>query len=423
MTTTLATADGWFKEIYGEAVSTVPSFALVRERVKFRDAERLGDSYNFPVRMTRSHGWTLASGATAGTAFDLNAARTGQMKNATLSGSSFVMRESFAYKAVASAVSSGKTAFGNLLDDAIEDMLETTNAVLEITMRYGGTNIGVTETNGAASATQDFVITAPTSALGMWAMLENACVDIYNAALDTKRNAANNVVVNKVTYSATTGKVTVNVTGNSTELDAVIATDVFVLKGAVDGAMDGIDAISINSGELFGISASTYSTWAANSYSASSAALTMGKLTQASGLVAMRVGQMPLVAAVSVPTWSNLNNDTAALRRLVKNEGKVELGAQSIVYHGPTGALEIVPDPMCKGGEAYILDFSEFRRVGASDVTFNLPGVDGKMQNERFFRELADNAGFEIRSFWDQGIICRKPRTICKVTDITNSNA
>lgn len=425
MTTTLATADGWFKEIYGEAVNSVPTFALVRERTKFRDAERTGDSYHFPVRLTRSHGWTLASGATAGTAFALNAVRTGTMKDASLSGSSFVMREAFAYKAVASAVSAGKTAFGNLLDDAMEDMLETTNAILETTMRYGGSDLGlgVNETDGAASSPQDFTLTAASSAMGMWAMLENAELDVYNADGATQVNTNAAVVLTKATYDASTGKVTLSVTGNTTDLNAIIATDIFVLRGMVGGAMDGIDAIATNSGTLFGISAATYSTWAANSYSANSAALTMGKLTQAAGLVAMRVGQMPLVAAVSIPTWSNLNNDTAALRRLVKNEGRVELGAQSIVYYGPTGALEIVPDAMCKGGEAFILDFSEFRRVGASDVTFNLPGVDGKIANDRFFRELADSAGFEIRSFWDQGIILRKPRTLCKVTGIVNSNA
>ncbi|HVK87947.1 MAG TPA: hypothetical protein VM513_27695 [Kofleriaceae bacterium] len=423
MATTIATADGWFKEIYGEAVNSVPSFALYRERIKFKDAERLGDSYHFPVRLTRSHGWTLASGATAGTAFALNAVRTGAMKDATLSGSSFVMRESFAYKAVASAVSSGKTAFGNLLDDAVEDMLETTNAILEITMRYGGSSLGVNETAGAASSPQDFVITAASSAMGMWAMLENAELDAYDSTLTTQRNSNAAIVLTKAVYSATTGKVTLSVTGNTTDLDALVSTDVFVLRGMKDGAMTGVDAIATNTGSLFGISASTYSTWSANTYSAGSAAATMGKLTQAAGLVAMRVGQMPLVASVSIPTWSNLNNDTAALRRLTKNEGRVELGAQSIVYHGPTGPLEIVPDAMCKGGEAFIQDFDEYRRVGASDVTFNLPGVDGKIQNDRFFRELADNAGFEIRSFWDQGIILRKPRTLCKVTDIVNSNA
>jgi hypothetical protein len=423
MATTIATADGWFKEIYGEAVNTAPSFALYRERIKFRDAERLGDSYHFPVRLTRSHGWTLASGATAGTAFTLNAVRTGTMKDASLSGSSFVMRESFAYKAVSSAVSAGKTAFGNLLDDAVEDMLETTNAILEITMRFGGSSLGINETTGAASSPQDFVITAASSAMGMWAMLENAELDAYASDLTTQRNSNAAIVLTKAAYDATTGKVTLSVTGNTTDLDALVSTDVFVLRGMVGGAMDGVDKIATNTGSLFGISAATYSTWGANSFSAGSAALTMGKLTQAAGLVAMRVGQMPLVASVSIPTWSNLNNDTAALRRLVKNEGRVELGAQSIVYHGPTGPLEIVPDPMCKGGEAFIQDFSEFRRVGASDVTFNLPGVDGKMQNDRFFRELSDSAGFEIRSFWDQGIVLRKPRTLCKVTGIVNSNA
>jgi hypothetical protein len=421
MTTTIATADGWFKELYGEAVSLVPSFAYYRERVKFRDAERTGDSYHFPVRLMRSHGWTLASGATAGTAFDLNAVRTGTMKDASLSGSAFVMRESFAYKAVASAISAGKTAFGNLLDDGIEDMLETSNAILEILLRYGGTSIGATSTTGGASSPQDFTITAASAAPGLWAVLEGAAIDAYDSTLATKRNSNALIAVDKVEYNTADGTMTVTLSGNTADLDAIGSGDVFVLRGQVGGSMDGTDKIATNSGSLFGISAATYSTWKANAGTAGSAALTMQKVMKAAGQIAMRVGKMPLTCRVSIQTWSDLNNDTAAIRRLVKNEGTVELGAEKIVYHGPTGAVEIVGDEMQKGGEAVIEDLSQYRRVGCSDVTFNLPGTDGKISNDRFFRELADNAGFEIRSFWDQGIINRKPRTMCKITSIVNS--
>lgn len=421
MTTTLATADGWFKEIYGEAVVTVPSFAYYRERVKFRDAERTGDSYHFPVRLMRSHGWTLASGATAGTAFDLNAVRTGTMKDASLSGSAFVMRESFAYKAVASAITAGKTAFGNLLDDGIEDMLETSNGILEILLRYGGTNIGATSTAGGASSPQDFTITAASAAPGLWALLENAAIDAYDPTLATKRNTNALIAVDKVEYVASDGTITVTLSGNTADLDAIAANDVFVLRGQVGGSMDGVDKIATNTGSLFGISASTYSTWKANSGTSSSAPLTMQKVIKAAGQIAMRVGKRPLSCRVSVQTWSDLNNDTAALRRIPKNEGRVELGAETIIYHGPTGPVEIECDPLTKGGEALIEDLTEYRRVGCSDVTFNLPGTDGKITNDRFFRELADNAGFEIRSFWDQGIVNRKPRTMSKITGIVNT--
>lgn len=421
MTTTLATADGWFKETFGEAVDTVPEFAILRERVKFRQEERTGDSYNFPVRLRRSHGWTMASGATAGTAFALNAVRTGQMKNATLAGSSFVMRESFAYKAVASATAAGKQAFGNLLDDGVEDMLMTTNGVLELMLRYGGTNLGVTSTAGAASSPQTFTITAATAAPGLWALLEGAPIDAYDPTLVTKRNATGPIIVESVEYVPASGVVTLSLSGATADLDAILANDVFVLLGQVGGSMDGLDKIATNTGNLFGIDAATYSTWKANSATASAGALTMAKAIKATGQIAMRVGQSPLACLVSIQSWSDLNNDTAAIRRLVKNEGTVELGAKNIIFHGPTGPLEIIPDALTKGGEFFVVDFAEFRRVGATDVTFNLPGVDGKIANDRFFRELADNAGFEIRSFWDQALICRKPRTICKGTGVVNS--
>ena len=119
--------------------------------------------------------------------------------------------------------------------------------------------------------------------------------------------------------------------------------------------------------------------------------------------------------------WATMwDNNTAALRQLTKHEGKVELGTSEIVYHGPVGMIRIKPHPMIKGGE-FIMGNAEknAKRVGASDVTFNL-GVEG--QNERFLLELANSAGFEIRTMWDQGVFLRKPRGWVKGTNIVNSN-
>ena len=76
-------------------------------------------------------------------------------------------------------------------------------------------------------------------------------------ALVTQRNSNAAIVLTKAAYDATTGKVTLSVTGNTTDLDAIVSTDVFVLRGMVGGAMDGVDKIATNSGSLFGISAST----------------------------------------------------------------------------------------------------------------------------------------------------------------------
>jgi hypothetical protein len=417
MVTTVAAYDGYFKEVYGELEQTIPEYSLVSQKIPFKEAERLGDSYHFPIRTKRGHGWTFESGADAGTAFALNAVVSGEMKDASVAGSMFVQRESFAYKAVMSATAKGKAAFGNLFDEGVEDMYNTAAAMREICLLYGGTSLGQTSTTGAASSPQTFTITPGTSSLGMWAQLEGAHIDAYSAVGGTKRNSNADIVVTKVDYDDTTGSVLVTVTGNTTDLDAIAPNDLFVPKGADGKWFAGIDKIATNTGSLFGIDAATYSVWAANDYAAGGE-LTFKKLTKASSQVAMRSGSGVMTALVSIPTWSDINDNLAALRRLPENKGRVELGAETIVFHGPTGALEITPHAFLKAGDAFILDFKTFRRVGASDLTFNI-GVEG--QNQRFLRELADNAGFEVRCLWDQGLICRRPRSICKITGIVNA--
>lgn len=418
MATTMAAYDGYFKELYGELSNTVPEHAILAEKIKFSEAERIGDSYHFPVRLQRSHGWTFESGSNSSTAFTLNAVKTGVMKDASLSGSIFVMRESFGYKAVLSATSAGKQAFGNLFDEAVEDMFNTASAMREITMLYGAGTIGTFNEAGPASTTATLDLTAASSSLGMLSQLEGAYIDAYSAVGGTKRNSNAAIEITAVEWDAASGICTLALSGNSSDIDAIAVGDVAIPYGADSKWFSGIDAIATNTGSLFGISATTYPTWKANEYSSGSAGATMGKLTKATSLVAQRSGVGKLTALVSTPTWADLNNNVAALRRLTEHSGKVEIGTEKITYHGPTGPLEIMAHPFIKQGEAFILDFAQFKRVGASDLTFNL-GIGE--QNDKFLNELADKAGFEIRCLWDLALICRRPRSMCKVTSIVNS--
>lgn len=418
MATTIASYDGYFKELYGELSQTIPEFSYLSEQIPFKEGERVGDSYHFPVRVQRSHGWTFESGANSGTAFALNAVKSGAMKDASLAGATFVMRESFAYKAVLSATQAGKAAFGDLFDEGVEDMHNTASVMREICLLYGGHSIGTVTANGSSATSITVTVTAATSSLGMFAQLEGAYIDVYSAVGGTKRNAVGPLEVTAVDWVDSAGTVTFTSVGAAADNAAIVAGDLIVPYGADSKWFSGIDAIARNTGTLFGIAANTYTVWKANAASAGSAELTFSKLTKATGQSAMRSGVGKMTALVSIPTWSDLNNNTAALRRLPENKGKVELGAESIVYHGPTGPLEIMPHPFVKGGEAFVGDLKQFRRVGASDLTFSL-GVSG--QAERFLRELSDNAGFEIRCLWDQALVCRKPRSLTKISSIVNS--
>ena len=58
------------------------------------------------------------------------------------------------------------------------------------------------------------------------------------------------------------------------------------------------------------------------------------------------------------------------------------------------------------------------RRVGASDITFELDGVPGAPP--KFLRQLANKAGYEIRIAYDQALILPRPAGWTILTGITN---
>jgi hypothetical protein len=420
MTVTGASAEGYFKELYADKLEElIPEFSILSEEVKFESKNRLGDSFNFPVRTRRSHGWTMASGATSETAFALNAVVSGEMKNATLSGSTFIQRESMAYKAVLKAAGEGKAAFGDLFDDTVSDVINTCSFMRELCMLYGGSDIGVLNADGTNNATQTLTLTAGSSALGLWAQMEGAYIDIYETTLTTARNAAV-ILVNSVDINSS-NQVTISVTGTAAELDACVATDRIVPKGFNGNWFTGLDGILRNTTSLFGIDASTRPIWKANSLALTDVSLTMGHVTKAAAPIVMRAGMRPLKCYIGTLVWADLNNNVAALRQWVDSQKSgVDLGTQKITYYGPNGVIEIVPHPMVKTGDAFLGDPTTIKRIGTTDLTFNL-GIEG--QNSRFLRELTDNAGFEFRALWDQAIVIVQPRAWTKISGLVASTS
>lgn len=425
MTTTLSTAEGWFKERYGQAADAIPQYAVCRERIQFKNSERIGDSYHFPIRVQRSHGWTLQGGSTVGDAFALNSVKSGQMKDASLGGSAFVMRESFGYATLSRATDS-EVAFGDIFDESVEDMTNTANAVMEIEHLYGQTNLGAVTANGSSATTVAYSLTTASSSLGMMAQLEGAYVDVYDVTRTTQRNTNGPLEITLVDWDETNQRVTLSLTGAAADNNAVVAADVLVLRGAGTAASPhdfaGIDKIATNASSLFGIDAATYKVWKANEVTVGSVALNFQRLTRAGIGIAARSGESMATAMVSLPTWADLNNDSAALRRLSASEGKLSFGAKGMTFYGVSGEIEIVPHPFLKHSEAFIVDFDQFRRVGSTDLTFETP--EAALHGEtRYVIPLANNAGVEVRCWWDQALVCRRPRSMTKLSGIVNSTS
>lgn len=419
MTVTTSQFDGWFKRVYADKLSNaVPDFAILRQDLVFKKQEKTGDTYNVPVKLGRSHGITWNGGATSGDAFTLNSAISMVTKQAQVGGSELVLREAISYGAISRSGTGNNESFGPVMDEVPLEMNEAANFYLEMALLYGGTSIGAI-LSGAAGPTTTFtlVLTEASWAAGLWAQMESAQVDVYDSTLVTRRNESGGNRISCIVSSVNADTRTVGLT---TASNVTISNgDVFVPVGANGSWFSGVDKILTNTGSLFGISASTYNLWKASTYSAGTAPLTMSKIQAAVSNAVVRGLMEDVNVYMSTYSWTDLNNDLAALRRFADStKTEADLGTNKITFYGANGKLSLVAHPMVKAGEAFILPIKRFQRVGSSDVSFRLPG----MPLDNFFRQLESQAGVELRCYFDQALICKTPARCVKITNIDNAS-
>ena len=417
---TVDTLNGLFLEVYADNLeSLVPAAARLQKDSKFvsRDKQE-GNQYHQPVRLTRAHGWTLS---TSGDAFPLNAPEPARTKDAVIQGSSFVLREVISYSAAAK-LSSGKgaekkRAFVGGSAYMIENMTETAAFVLELQLLYGQNSLGTLVSRTTDSnTTQVFRFTAATFIAAMWSGLEHGYVDFYSSG-GTLLNSSD-VQVTGVDIENRD----VEFTGVEADLDLVntnVNGATVYLRGTKDAGMVGLRSIVGNTGTLWTINAADYSLWAGNTFSAASGSLSFAKIMRAMNKPVNRGLMEDMRFYVNPKSWTDCQNDLAALRRYAdKAGGKLEQGADSLLYHGQAGSVELVPHIFVKPSECMGTPKGKMIRVGASELTFSPPGMGDKS----FWENLPDHAGIGTRCFWNQGLVLPCPSKCVLINNIVNSD-
>jgi hypothetical protein len=216
----------------------------------------------------------------------------------------------------------------------------------------------------------------------------------------------------------------IKVTGTATGVTAFLAIaeanfdgGIYVYFNASKGKdFLGIDQIITTSGSLFGINNTTYSLFKGNEYTASGA-LSLSQIIAATENAVAQGLMEDVCAYVPISAWNTLASTEAGLRRYDSSykNGIAENGVQSLAFYGANGKIEIEPHPIVKAGEVFIIPKKQFIRVGATDVTFQTPGMDAT----EIFLQLPSNAGYEVRAYADQALLCMAPAKCTKVTGFT----
>jgi hypothetical protein len=325
-------------------------------------------------------------------AFLLNPPISGQIKDATVRGTQLLLRSALGYKSAAASAEGGSKAFKQATKFLIGNMLRSITKKLEIELLYGQMGYGTVTSTGSATS---IVIPVGEWAPGIWGGAENMPIEVRDATGAVVRG---NVTITAVDFDTRT--ITINSALTMT------AGDVIWHKGAYGNEFAGIHKIISNTGSLFGIDAAQYTLWKGNTYSAGSAALSFNKIQDAIARAVEKGLDSEVMVLVNPKAWADLLNDQAALRMYDQSysSAKSENGAKELAFHGQNGKIEIVPSIYVKESYAYVLSLDEMMRIGVSDVTFKRPG-----RGDDFFRELNDNAGYEMRVYTDQALFCHAP--------------
>lgn len=404
------------KEVFGDAgvPDLVPNGVVLQKEIPFDKADALGLKFAQTVRLAYPNGFTNAKGDGTAGVFAFNNAQPGSQARAEVLGYQTLLRDQMSYEDAAKLTKGGKQSFAAGIPFFMEGLQKSMRKRLEAMFLHGGQGIGsISGTPSTSGSNKVITVTTAQWAPFIWAGNENMEIDAYNSSSLVNTNAPLKVVASDPVAR------TVTVSGNATDLGNLANGYTLYYRGNYGVEMTGIHGILNNTGSLFNIDASVYSLWKSTQYAPTSGALSFQKVKKAIALAVSKGLDEDCMLLVHPSTWDDLNSDIAALRRTdSKDVAKVDIGSEKIVYHSQNGACEVVASGYVKEGFAYGIcnPKAYWKRIGAADVTFNVPGA-----GEEMFLNLPSAAGVEYRAYTHQAILSLAPAKQFIISNIVNT--
>lgn len=400
---------GDFKNLYKDSglVNAIPSWMIIQQRFPFEEAEAgLGQFYVFGVVLQKEQGFTYApsSGANSGVQ-TMNAAVAGYIGQAQVEGFAIYLRSRLSYDAAAKASRAGKKAFAQAYGAVLKNMKESHQYRLELSLLYGRDGIGIVDSIDTGVIT----ITDASWATGIWASgMKGAILEAFTGTGASVSQHNGDLTISAISVADKT----VTVTGSS---GSVAPNDVLYFKGArtTTGYNEciGLYRILSYSGTIFNIDNAAYELWRAQAYAVNGNMSLTAVMNAAS--LGMSFGLEKAILLLAPEKFAQLASDEAALRRYVQDTPNAKRGVKGIVFQLGSVDVEILPHPLLKQGEPMMVAEESIHRVGATDVTFSLPGQGEPMQVH-----VTDATAIELRSMSDQGIYSDTPAQCVLMTGV-----
>lgn len=425
---TISTLNGNFKEVYSDKLENLtPKGIKFMKDIPFVPREQQpGNSFHQPVLLAHEQGFSYAAGTSSTVTGDfgtLKDAVAGVTSDATVIGAQILLRSRMGYEAAARASSGGTRAFRRAVDIVVENMWESAKKRCEISTLYGQSGIG--DIDDGESDNNSLVITKASYAPGIWMGMKGAVVRVYKANGSCIASDGSLGTVSAVVENAD-GTATVTLSGQVGYSPA--AGDVVYFEGTraiadTSGSNDhydqlGIHGILTEAGTGNGtISAATYPLWKGTEHAAGASAttLTLGIINAALAKAVGKGLDEDVDCYVNPNVWNDLQADEITSRRFTSQpkRGSYQVGSEGLEYYSQSGKITIKSSIYVKRGFAYLLPTRLWKRVGATDLTFNLPD-----RGDEFFLHVNDAAAYELRCYSNQAVFTKAPAKSCVITNI-----
>ncbi len=383
----LTSLNGLFKDVYAQEISNmIPSVAKLQEIIKFVGRQyQEGNQFVQPLILQLEHG--ISYGSAEDGAFSLNSSISGVVKHARVRGAQMLLRTSVAYDVLARSQNNAG-AFAQATKFIVQAMTESMAKKYEVELFYGQSNIGVIDSVVGAVIT----ITEAEWASGIFCGGKGMKIAVKGDDV----NPAHQMTIQSVDFD------THSITVDAVPASAIAGAEL-IPAASENKQAAGLVKIMSNAGLLFEIDAAQYELWKGNVVSAVGE-LTFEKLVKYLSKPIEKGLDKDVVAIVSPKTWASLMKDQAALRRYDNSFStkKLENGTMAIEFYSLNGKIEIHASTYCKEGYAFVFAPEDFARIGATDITFALPGMP-----DQFLLQSPDKAGYEMRCYLNAGLFSK----------------
>lgn len=423
-----------FKSVYGKLHELGPKDYPLQREIPFAEGAKVGNDFVETFVLSHEVGWTIAG--TGQDAFDINPAISGVVKETTITPSQTMLSSVLPNAFISRSAGGGAKAFADGTKHVMSNHIKSHGKLQEILRIHGqspallgyvsyaasGTiyrgvaytgsgTITLTKADGTTVVFTNGVNTTGTLgvypilmapgnyAAGIWVASENAVVYQVDST---------GVIVgsgNLVTTDSDLGIIYVNfvpTVASSTTSHRLCFQGQEAVKDMV-----GMKKIMTNTGSLFGISAAQFSLWRGNTVDLGQKKFNL-KAVQVGVSQAVNAGGLeePLLILVAPRTFGGMITDEAALRKYdASYQGaSAKNGFESITFYAANGTNTIMPHRMVMEGDVMGIVKTDWLRSGSAEISFQVPGIDKEM-----IFPLQNQAGWCVRSFSDQFIICRRP--------------